>query len=301
MRGRWLLALLAAVLLTVASCSQASEITDRVGDAAEDLLPGQSPGGRDGQPGAGNGATGPDAPGDPGGGTQPDSDGAQPAVQLDDRGPVGGNGRAYLRGAVERLVVEVDYQEGAEPRAGATDHLRQVLAGVVDKPGGLTFEGGNVFASDRRDWTRDALRAVADTHRQVRSGGGVAAVYVLYVRGASEEPSALGVAHTASEVALFPDGWRGTLGTLLGSDVAVERAVLTHELGHLLGLVNLTYTSSIQGREDPNNPGHSASRESVMFWAIESSAIGQVFSGPPPDSFDEWDRTDLQGLREGTL
>lgn len=301
--NRTRLAAVLAVLLLAAGCSQAGEVADRIGDTAGDVLPGASPGDGGGPvaPGGAGGSPAPPAGGEGGGQPGPGPGAGAPVPPLDDRGPVGANGRAYLRGAVPRLVVEVDFQQGAEPRDGALQHLHDVLAGVVDKPGGVSFEGGNAFASDRDVWTRDALRAVADANRQVRSGGEVAAIYVLSVRGAFEQSSALGVAHSASEVALFPDGWRGTLGVLLGSDVAVERSVLTHEVGHLLGLVNLTYTSSIQAREDPNNPGHSASRESVMFWAIESSsAIGQVFSGPPPSRFDDWDRADLQGLRDGT-
>ena len=51
----------------------------------------------------------------------------------------------------------------------------------------------------------------------------------------------------------------------------VENSVLVHEVGHLLGLVNL-YQSPVD-HEDPDHPGHSNNDESVMYWAIESADV----------------------------
>lgn len=303
-RLRTLVAAVASLAILAAGCGAAEEVREEVGEAAEELrteltTPGGDDGGA-GQPGGGGGPGGQPGGGE-GGGSGGDGAGPGPAgPALNDLGPVGANGWAMLRASVARLVVEIDAQQGAAPDDRAVAHLRQVLAGVVDKPAGITVDTGGTFASDRTSWTTEALRAVAGEHRDHRSGGDTVAVYALYVRGSlAGREGALGVAHNASEVALFPERWQGTIGGLLGSDREVEQAVLVHEVGHLLGLVNLTYTSAIEGREDPEHPGHSASRDSVMFWAIESTAIQQVFSGPPPDTFDDWDRQDLQGLKAG--
>jgi hypothetical protein len=69
--------------------------------------------------------------------------------------------------------------------------------------------------------------------------------------------------------------------------------VATHELGHLLGLVDLVLDT---GREDPEHPGHSRSRDSVMFWAVESDLIGSLLGGGPPTVFDAADRADLVAI-----
>lgn len=214
----------------------------------------------------------------------------------DDLGRVGANGRAMLASDVATLVVEMDVQEGADPDPGAVEHLMRVLRSVVDKR--VVAAGGNVFAADGSVWTPADLRAVAADNRQHLSGGDTVVVYLLYVRGRFQDQTALGVVTNASEAALFPDRWRDSLGTLLGGAHQVERAVLVHEVGHLFGLVNLTYRSDI-AREDADHPGHSSNRGSVMFWAIESTAVGQLFSGPPPDDFDDADRADLQALATG--
>lgn len=220
-----------------------------------------------------------------------------------DAGGVGVNGRAMLRGDRPVLVIEIDVQEGVSVDQAAVDHMVAEVSRHVDKPGGITFAGGNTFASDRDGWTTDDLRAAAAQHRSTATTDDQVSVHVLYVAGGhmdgGEQTSAIGLAYSASNVALFPQRWSG-LGGLLGSERQTERAVLVHEMGHLFGLVNIGYQSEID-HEDPEHPGHSSNDGSVMFHAIESTLIGQVFQGSPPDRFDDADAADLAGLRDGRL
>jgi hypothetical protein len=81
---------------------------------------------------------------------------------------------------------------------------------------------------------------------------------------------------------------------LLGDPDRVELAVATHELGHLLGLVDLVLHT---GREDPEHPGHSPDRESVMIWAVETDLVTTLLGGGPPTDFDAADRADLSAIR----
>lgn len=277
------------------------------GSAGDGGAPDQPPtddGGADtGQaaPGSPDGATAggePPATGTDGNGNGQDTTARTPA---DDLGRVGANARALLRGDRRKLVVEVDVQAGQQADQQAVAHMAQQLLQHADKPGGVDFVGGNTFQSDRTEWTSADLRAVAQANRQTRTTDDAVSLYILYVDGAfhadGEQTSAIGVTYNASEIAIFPDRWAG-LGALLGSDRAIERAVLTHELGHALGLVNLVYTSDID-HEDPEHRGHSKDQSSVMYWAIETTFINQVFTGPPPATFASADAADLEGLRTG--
>ncbi len=328
MRFRRLAALLGALTLFAVGCEQvsedvtqpledvASEVRSAVEDAATEGQDGADAGGTTtggdatdgGQGGDSGGGLGGDAGGDSAGGSGGDSGGDSTGssggdggeqVRTNDLGGVGANGRAMLRSSHPTMVVEIDVQEGIDPDPSALDHLLGVLGSVAAKPSGIVQAGGNRFASDRTTWSSGDLRAVAEQHRANYSDSQTVAVYVLYVRGGFEKEGAIGVAHNASEFAVFPEKWRGTLSQTLGSATAVERSVLVHEAGHLFGLINLTYESRFD-REDPERPGHSDEKDSVMYWAIESTAIGQVFSGPPPDDFNDKDRADLKFLRTGS-
>jgi hypothetical protein len=300
-------AIATAVALT--ACAGAGEIVDGIPGVGSEP-PGTS---MPTDPGATSGPsdvpTGPDGsplatePGQQASGVpEPTATGQTPAsAAVDDGGRVGANGPAMLRGERPRLVIEVDVQQGVTFDQAALDHLVDEVARHVDKPEGIVFAGSNAFASDRTEWTASDLRDVAAANRSTASTADQVSVHILYVRGGfhrdGEQTAAIGVAYTASNVAIFPQRWAG-LGALLGSDRAIERAVLVHELGHLFGLVNLTYESEID-HEDPDHPGHSSSTQSVMYHAIESTLIGQVFSGPPPDRFDQADAADLAGLKSG--
>lgn len=238
--------------------------------------------------------------GQDGGGSSAPPQGDQ-LTPVNDDGGVGANGRAMLRADRASLVLEIDVQSGMAVDDDAVAHLVDVLGSVTAAPQGVRLAGGNTFDSDRTSWTTADLRQAARANRSTASTDQQVSVHVMYVRGAhaedGQQTQAIGLSYSASTVALFPDRWSG-LGSLLGSDTAIERAVLVHELGHLFGLVNLTYTSATD-HEDPEHPGHSDNRDSVMFHAIETTAIGQAFSGPPPDTFDDADRADLEGLRTG--
>jgi hypothetical protein len=80
---------------------------------------------------------------------------------------------------------------------------------------------------------------------------------------------------------------------LVGSS-GIESAVVTHEVGHLLGLVDLFLHT---GRQDPDHPGHSTDQNSVMYWAVESNLVADLLTGGPPKDFDNADLADLQTIR----
>lgn len=249
--------------------------------------PGAAPTSSTPAPGTGPGG----APGDPAAppvGDEPSA--GWPA--LDASGPPGSFAPDILGAARSgRVEVRVSSQSGREPRQRTLDHLAQVLRSVTGGKDVVVTGGPPITPRD--SWSAADLRAAAG---QVDQGGGTAVIRLLYVGGRfADADGVLGVAVRGDAAAVFSDEVDAAGSPLVGG-AAIEDAVTVHELGHLLGLVDLHLST---GREDPEHPGHSRNRRSVMYWAVESTLVADVLSGGPPREFDDDDLADLQRIRTG--
>ena len=228
---------------------------------------------------------------DPGGGNGAVTD---PVYAASRRGP-GDLARPMLRPApagARKIVYQLMVQSGMTPASSSVDHvvavLRQVSGKSVDVQTVALAPGPDVWASRQ-------LNAHADAHARTTSSGDAAVLNVLFVRGRHEQgESILGVASRADVLTMFPDQYRN-LGAGLNPQ-AIETSLLMHETGHLLGLVGHVVRPD---RQDPDHPGHSPNKGSVMYWAVETDDIISAFIGAPPKEFDAEDRADLELIRNG--
>jgi hypothetical protein len=199
------------------------------------------------------------------------------------------------------MVIEVDAVSGREPQGTTLNHLLGSLRQVLDKPGGIGPRPTETFPGTKPKYTVEDLVALESAHRQTHTSGGEASLYILFLNGSFEREEVIGASYSASAYAIFVDTIRSVAeGNPFMSAADVERAVVLHEAGHLLRLVNIGYRSP-RDHEDPDHEHHSSNPQSVMFHAVESSLIGSVFSGPPPDTFDADDKADLADLRSGRI
>jgi hypothetical protein len=119
-------------------------------------------------------------------------------------------------------------------------------------------------------------------------------MYFLYLDGNSDLDSGdtrvLGYAHHGSSVVMFKDSIEKA-GSGLVLQGNVEDAVIVHEAGHLLGLVDngipmqVDHLDSAHGQHDMNE-------QCIMYWTIDTSDIVDVLLSRRPD-FDDACRADL--------
>jgi len=194
----------------------------------------------------------------------------------------------------DRIVVELRAQSGAAPTSATIDHLVRVLRDASGKQ--VLVDGPDPLAGGAQEWSAEALTSAADGAAQLPQGGQQVVLRLLFLRGSYEgDDSVLGVAVRGDVAAVFSDQVAAAAG-LLTTPAVVEDAVSVHEVGHLLGLVDIVLHT---GRADPDHPGHSRNEGSVMYWAVESDLIGQLLGGDIPNDFDADDRADLATIRNG--
>lgn len=205
----------------------------------------------------------------------------------------------FLRETPPEMIVEIDYVEGFEPTDPAVDALTSTLDGVSDKQ----TIGVERSVIPRRasivtehEWTLDELTDLAETVLDERSSD-VVVLHVLYLDGRIEgEPDTAGIAIGRTAFLFVPHNDLLKVG--LGR-AEWERALLVHEVGHVIGLVDLG-APMVRPHAKSDDPHHSANPESVMWPTISSydAALSRVRLGePPPWRYDSDDLADLAAVR----
>ena len=203
----------------------------------------------------------------------------------------------YIRGTVAtRLVIELDTVAGEAARAEVAEALGAGLRPLLDKPDGVVVEVDQTDLPAEgadRVWTFEDLQALADATFEASRPRGTIAMHTLWLDGRYERPGVLGVAWGNVHVAIFSDFLDGTCARLLPglSEVlcaASEEAIWTHEVGHVLGLVN-NGLPMVEDHQDPENGAHDADDGCIMYWAYEGESLVTVLR----DAIMNGDETDL--------
>jgi hypothetical protein len=207
-------------------------------------------------------------------------------------GPGAMAGIILAPGPATSIVLDVLVQSGVSADQGVLSTLREILGATSGKP--VTLRGPTALTTSGNVHDGDSIRHLADSQGKAQ-GNGAAVIHLIYLQGSYSDNSVLGVTVRADTTAIFPQQIADSSSPLV-SRQRLEQAVATHELGHVMGLVDLYL---LDGRDDQEHPGHSTNPHSVMYWAVETDLVGQVLDGPPPVAFDAADQNDLSRIHGG--
>ena len=207
----------------------------------------------------------------------------------------GAGAKDYLTSATySSLVVEVDYVVGQAPDSAALNLLVTRLTERCTKPGGVTLNLDDAIPDPGvTSWSVSDIQRVEAAHRDQVSTGTTAVLYVLYLNGQSDQDAGasrvLGLSYSASSFCLFRQSIRD-VATLPITEPAIERAVLVHEAGHNLGLVN-NGTPMVNNHQ--GSGAHDSNSNCVMHHTVETNLVSAI-TGTIPDQFDAECITDIQ-------
>jgi hypothetical protein len=234
-----------------------------------------------------DGGPGGDGDVDSGGGGDVDAGGG---VRLDS-GPIppGGVLDGLYTTAVAEIVVEIDYEPGAEPYTGSgltsgdtwrlfgtnMNALFEAAPRTITYP--TTLAGmEDIGAVAGEDHDVDAILALAAAHRDDPSTRARRTYYVVFLDGyfldgGERRTGVLGVAIGGTGViAMFKPVIAGTGALTTDTPRLVEQTTLVHELGHVLGFVN-NGLPMVTEHQDEEHGAHCTNTDCVMYWQVEGT------------------------------
>lgn len=204
-----------------------------------------------------------------------------------------------------RLIIEVDAVAGLEPEA-IEDHVESFLAGVVDKPDGIAFVRDQTIEGKGSEhlWTAEELEALMVETNTLELAPGEVKVHVVFIDGGYEKDTAelvtLGLSW-GSKIAMFGDTLEGSCArpVLQGRLCEfTEAAILLHEFGHVLGLVDNGAPLTSDHRDEEHGK-HCTNPDCLMYWEYEGTKIVDALRGRLSDgeeSVFELDEACMQDL-----
>ena len=150
-------------------------------------------------------------------------------------------------------------------------------------------------ASSNSTLSVNDIIAIEQNNRTVFTTSNQIAICILYTNGNYTDANTLGVAYRNTSAALFGRKIHENSGGIgQASRTKLEATVLEHEVGHLLGLVDLG-TSMQTAHKDAAHGNHCNNTSCLMYYASETTDIlGFLVTGSIP-TLDANCRADLQG------
>lgn len=192
------------------------------------------------------------------------------------------------------LRIEVQYMPGFAPDRAALRNLQAFLVERLHKPGGIYITTKKIASAADSLLTLEGVMAIERANRTAFMHKGELAVYILYTDGYFANSNILGWAYLNTSAVLFgkkieqhaqrPDTPDRTI---------LETNVLKHELGHLLGLVNVG-TPLQSGHKDDKHGKHCSNRRCLMYYVVDSK---RPFRAVLKTQLPELDEACLDDLR----
>lgn len=194
----------------------------------------------------------------------------------------------------QKLIVDLQYVPGYQPSASAVNHLQQFLSSLLNKPGGIQIQQNALATSFNNNLTLSSIRSIEDQYRKVFSSGQQMSIFILITDGYYSDNKVLGLAYNNSSICLFGKNLHDHSGaTGQPGRSVMEAAVLEHETGHLLGLVDKG--SPMQTfHKDTAHGSHCNNRDCLMYYAAETSDAAGFLAGSQVPVLDAACLSDLE-------
>ncbi|UCS95698.1 hypothetical protein KZP23_04040 [Echinicola marina] len=184
------------------------------------------------------------------------------------------------------IDLEIQYMEGFQPNQASIGTIVNWMEDLVNKPDGINVRMKSIPAVGQEDYSLDEIRAIEDNNRSSYNSGSELGLYILVLDGYFDEDTetefSLGISHRNTSLTLMGQRILENSGRVgKPSKEKLESTVLEHELGHLMGLVNLGSNMLIE-HEDEEHDHHCDNSHCLMYWAVETNVLYNAVNNDIP-------------------
>ena len=197
------------------------------------------------------------------------------------------------------MIIEVAYVTGFEPSATAINNFVAFLNARTYKPNGISIVKKAIPSTGKATYTIEDIVAIENANRTKFNTSNQIAVWVFFADGKSSLDTStaviLGTAYWNTSLVIYEHTVQGLSDSPLEPNRSLlETTVITHELGHILGLTNLGATLQ-SNHEDTSHAKHCDVTSCLMYWSSETGhGISNMVSGGTAPQLDPQCIADLR-------
>lgn len=192
----------------------------------------------------------------------------------------------------DKLTIEIGYMQGFSLTNTAQQEVIGFLEEHIRKSQGIEIIQTEIPSQNKSTYSTQDLRAIENDHRQIFPAENELSIWVSIVNAKNQNESVVGVAYQNLSASLMG----GTISDNSGgigqaSRSSIEATILMHELGHLLGLVNI---GTPMVNDHQSNGNHCDNEDCLMYFAVETTDFFSVLFASSIPELDENCKLDLQ-------
>lgn len=192
------------------------------------------------------------------------------------------------------ISIEIQYMPGFQPDGTSINNLTNFLNVLTNKPGGITVTQNPIAAGGKANYSLDDIVSIEKANRTAYTSGSTIAIHFLYVDGLYTQTDVLGVAYRNTSMCVFGKALTNNSGGLnQPSRTKLESTILEHEMGHMLGLVNLGAPMQT-AHEDASHEKHCNNSNCLMYWQTQTTGIMGTLMGGSVPTLDANCKADLK-------
>jgi len=202
-----------------------------------------------------------------------------------DKQSTGQSARSMLSASAYTVLnIDIQYTPGMKPQDQSVTNLVNFLNTYLNKPGGINVTQTPVASMGAATVALQDIVNYENTNRRIYTTGNSIAVWILFADADYSVKDVAGVSFWNTSISIFEKTIQAKTGGLgQASRVKVESGTLMHEMGHLLGLVNLG-TPMVKPHEDAAHVSHCSNTSCLMYYATQTSGLINNNSLPALDA-----------------